>query len=142
MEEGDAERMLAELARVTKPGGKVAVVVRSIDMPRWVNLNLPAALKSKAEAPGLVGGNVNAEGCADMSLYRRMHSAGLVNVVKMPQWASHYEGERLQYMQERIAGALDPAELSPWRAAVAKAQAEGSFFIAEPFHCAVGTKPK
>ena len=142
MEEGDAQRMLAELTRVTKPGGKVAVVVRSIDMPRWVNLNLPAALKSKAEAPGLVGGNVNADGCADMSLYRRMHGAGLVDVVKMPQWASHYEGERLQYMQERIAGALDPAELSPWRAAVAEAQAEGSFFIAEPFHCAVGTKPK
>ena len=77
-----------------------------------------------------------------MSLYRRMHSAGLVDVIKMPQWASHHEGERLQYMQDRIAGALDPSELSEWRAAVVQAQADGSFFIAEPFHCAVGIKKR
>ncbi len=42
MEEGDAERMLAEFVRVTKPGGRVAVVVRSIDMPRWVNVPVSA----------------------------------------------------------------------------------------------------
>lgn len=140
MEEGDADRMIGELLRVTKPGGKVAIVVRSTDMPRWVNLNLPAALKNKVEAPGLVGGNVTAEGCADSSLYRRMYAAGLRDIAKMPQWASHHEGERLQYMQERIAGVLRNEELDQWHAAVAQAQAEGSFFITEPFHCAVGRK--
>ncbi|MBM4263928.1 MAG: methyltransferase domain-containing protein [Deltaproteobacteria bacterium] len=140
MEEGDADRMIAELTRVTKPGGRVANVVRSIDMPRWVNLQLSAALKYKVEAPGLVGGNVNAEGCADMSLYRRMHAAGLCNIAKMPQWASHHGGERLQYMQDRIAGVLSADELVEWRAAIAQAQAEGSFFMTEPFHCAVGKK--
>ena len=30
-EEGDAERMLSELVRVTKPGGRVGVIVRAID---------------------------------------------------------------------------------------------------------------
>jgi predicted nicotinamide N-methyase len=33
MEEGDADRMLTELIRVTKPGGRVAVVVRAVDVP-------------------------------------------------------------------------------------------------------------
>lgn len=140
MEEGDADRMIAELTRVANPGGKVAVVVRSTDMPRWVNLALPAALKSKVEAPGLIGGNVNAEGCADMSLYRRMVAAGLRNLVKMPQWASHYDGERLQYMHDRISAVLSAEELIHWNKAAAQARADGSLFMTEPFHCAVGTK--
>ncbi len=139
LEEGDADRMLAEFARVTKPGGKVAVIVRSTDMPRWVNLRLSNELKKKVEAPQLLGGNVQENGCADASLYGRLQGAGLVQVKMIPQLASHAEGERLQYMQDRIVAALDAAELQEWRAAVA--QAKETFFIAEPFHCAVGTKP-
>lgn len=139
LEEGDADRMLAEFVRVTKPGGRVAVVVRSTDMPRWVNLRLSTELKKKVEAPQLLGGNVQENGCADASLYRRMRQAGLVQVRMIPQLASHAEGERLQYMQDRILAALEPGEIDEWRAAIA--QAGGTFFIAEPFHCAVGTKP-
>ena len=33
MEEGDADRMLSELVRVTRPGGRIGVIVRSLDMP-------------------------------------------------------------------------------------------------------------
>jgi hypothetical protein len=38
--------------------------------------------------------------------------------------------------------ALDPAETAAWRAAVAAAERDGTFFIAQPFHCAVGVKPR
>jgi ubiquinone/menaquinone biosynthesis C-methylase UbiE len=40
-EEVDAERMLAELVRVTKPGRRIGVVVRATDMPRYLNVELP-----------------------------------------------------------------------------------------------------
>ncbi len=139
LEEGDADRMLAEFVRVTKPGGRVAIVVRSTDMGRWVNLPLASALKTKVEAPQLLAGNVQENGCADASLYARLRRAGLVEIKMIPQLASHAEGERLRYMHDRIVAALDPAELKQWREAIA--QAKNSFFIAEPFHCAVGTKP-
>lgn len=137
MEEGNADRMLAECVRVTKTGGRVAVIVRSLDMPWWVNLPLGAELKKKAEAQR---GHVLKEGCADASLYRRMQQAGLKQLTMLPQWATFSEGERLQFEQERIVAMLEPEKVNEWREAIAQADAEGTFFIAQPFHCAVGTK--
>ncbi|MBI2087926.1 MAG: methyltransferase domain-containing protein [Deltaproteobacteria bacterium] len=140
-EEGDADRMLAEFVRVTRPGGRVAVMVRSIDMPWWVNLPLRAELKSKVEGRGRLGGNVQEQGCADASLYRRFYQAVLTQVKMLPQLAICAGGERLEYVKERIVTGLKSEEAGEWREAVARADAEGTFFIAEPFHCAVGTKP-
>jgi hypothetical protein len=60
----------------------------------------------------------------------------------LPQWASHSGGERLQYMHDRIAATLIAEELREWRDAVTSARADGTFFIAEPFHSALGTKPQ
>ena len=40
MEEVDADRILAEMVRVTKPGGRVGVIVRAMDLPCHVNLAL------------------------------------------------------------------------------------------------------
>ncbi len=40
-----------------------------------------------------------------------------------------------------ILPTLISAEAEEWRIAVAEAEAEGTYFIAEPYHCAVGTKP-
>jgi SAM-dependent methyltransferase len=74
LEEGDADRMLAEMVRVTKPGGRVAVMVRAMDVPWVVNVPLRPEVKTKAEIPR---GFVGPRGCADVSLYRRFHQAGL-----------------------------------------------------------------
>jgi len=142
MEEGDADRMLGQFVRVTKSGGKVGSVVRSTDLPRWANLPLPADLKRKVDSAEFFAGNVNDQGCADASLYRRMNRAGLVNVAMLPQWASHKGDERLQYLCDRIESLLSGADLDEWRSAVAEARKLGTFFICEPFHCAVGIKPE
>ena len=134
--------MLAELVRVTRAGGRVAIMTRAIDMDWWVNLNLPVELQPKINAlgPG-TGAGVAERGCADASLYRRMSQVGLVQMTMFPQFAIYSEGERLQAVVDRLLAPLPPNEVKTCREAIARANAEGTLFIAEPFHCAVGTKP-
>jgi SAM-dependent methyltransferase len=141
-EEGDAERMLAELVRVTRPGGRIGVVVRAVDRGCWVNLPLDPMLKAKIEAPGTIGGGVAARGCADASLYRRLRALGLVRLVAFPQLvAVRPPSPRIARYQQQILAGLDPAEIEAWRRAVDAVEGDGTFFIAQPFHGAVATKP-
>jgi ubiquinone/menaquinone biosynthesis C-methylase UbiE len=137
----DADRKLAEMVRVTKSGGRVAVVGHAHDIPQWVNLPLRAELKAKIEAPGWGGTSGHERGCDDASLYRRFHQAGLTQIKMFPQFAAFDDPARLQAMQATIMPTLNAAEAQEWRDAMACAEAEGTFFIANPFHCAVGTKP-
>jgi len=67
LEEGDADRMLAELVRVTKPGGRIGAVVRALDLPWWSNLPLNPALHTKVTRPYSAAGAAQ-NGCADASL--------------------------------------------------------------------------
>jgi ubiquinone/menaquinone biosynthesis C-methylase UbiE len=140
LEEGDADRMLAELVRVTKPGGRVAVIVRAIDIPRVVNVPLRSEVKTKAEIPR---GFVGALGCADASLYRRFHQTGVTQVQMLPQFAAFEQPHtpQGQFLHDSILGALTAEETKEWHAGIARALADGTYFIAQAFHCAVGTKP-
>jgi ubiquinone/menaquinone biosynthesis C-methylase UbiE len=141
IEEADANRMLAEMVRVTKPGGWVAVVARAVDMPSLMHLPLSAGLKAKVEAPGMLG-RVAPLGCADASLYQRMHHAGLTRVKMLPQLAVFdlADAPVLQFMQDGLLPKLSPEEAREWQTARAQAEAEGTFFMTWPHHCAVGTK--
>jgi SAM-dependent methyltransferase len=141
-EEGDAELMLSEIVRVTRPGGRVGITVRAIDMPFWVNLPLAPELKAKVDAPGIIGGGAAPKGVADMSLYRRLAALGLTGLKCFPQLVSVVPGsERIERYQHQILAALTPAETETWHQAVAAAKDDGTFFIAQAYHCAVGTKP-
>jgi len=142
IEEVDAQQMLAEMVRVTKPGGRVAVIARAMDMPFLINLRLQADLQAKVGAPGALG-SVAGRGCADASLYRRFHQAGLTQVKMFPHLPA-FDGSApymLQFMQNSILGKLSEEEARQWQSARAQAEAEGTFFMTWPHHCAVGTKP-
>jgi ubiquinone/menaquinone biosynthesis C-methylase UbiE len=142
IEEADAQQMLAEMVRVTKPGGRVAVIARAMDVPFLMNLRLPAELKAKVDVPGLLG-SVAERGCADASLYQRFHQAGLTQVQMFPQLPAFNGSEptMLQFMQNTLLGKLTQEEARQWQSARAQAEAAGTFFMTWPHHCAVGTKP-
>jgi ubiquinone/menaquinone biosynthesis C-methylase UbiE len=141
-EEGDAELMLSEIVRVTRPGGRIGIIVNAVDMPFWVNLPLDLALKAKVDAPGLIGGGMAPNGVADASLYRRLAALGLTGLKCFPQMVSVVPGsERIERYQQQILAALTPAETEVFRQAIAAAERDGTFFIAQTYHCAVGTKP-
>jgi SAM-dependent methyltransferase len=134
MEEGDADRMLAELVRVTKPGGRIAAIVRAIDMRSWANLPISAAIRAKANQPGMVSGGADAAGCADASLYWRLRAAGLTRLTCSSQFAALGAAEvsRITIMKQRILATLTREEAAEWQSAVAQAEGDGTFFIASP----------
>jgi SAM-dependent methyltransferase len=124
LEEGNADRMLAELVRVAKPGGRVAVMVRALDIPWVVNVPLRPEVKTKAQTPR---GFVGAQGCAER-FYRRFHQAGLT-------WGC---SRSLPPWQPDAAGAVFASRYSrcsrPRNARVARGMArvaDGTYFIAQ-----------
>ena len=141
LEEGQADRMLSELARVTKSEGRVVVMTRAIDVHWWVNLPVPDELRSKLNTLGpSTGAGVGDDGCADASLYLRLLRVGLIPLMMGPQFAIYKEGERLDGVLDRLLSLLSKSDAIVCRDAVRQAKTDGTVFVAEPFHCAVGVK--
>jgi SAM-dependent methyltransferase len=141
LEEGQADLMLSELARVTKPGGRIVAVTRAIDVQWWVNLPISDELRSKLNAlgPG-TGAGIGDGGCADASLYPRLLDAGLPPLMMGPQFAIYEKGERLDGVLDRLLAPLAQSDAETCRDATRQAMTDGTIFVAEPFHCAVSVK--
>ena len=139
IEETDADRMLAEMVRVTKPAGRVAVIARALDMASPMNMPLSAGLKAKVEA---LTGQMSPQGCADASLYRRVRQAGLMQIKMLPQLATFDRADPtvLQFLQAARLPELNEEEVREWLAARAEAEAAGTFYMTWAHHCAIGTK--
>ena len=140
LEECDADRALAEMVRVARPGGRVGVIVRSIDLPQWWNVPMPEPFQARMVTPPQ---SVAANGVADASLYRRARAAGLNALVCFPSLVTldRPDGPIWRYREDHLLASLTPDETATWRGARNQAQDQGLLFMAHPMHCVVGRKP-
>ena len=140
LEECDADRAIAEMVRVARPGARIGLVVRAIDVRQWWGLSLPAEIRAKAEIPPQ---SISAGGVADASLYARMRRAGLVDLRAFPALVTldEPEGPIWRHREDHVLSQLSLAETAVWRAARGAAAKEGLLMQAHALHCAVATKP-
>lgn len=140
LEECDADRAIAEIARVTKPGGRIGIVVRAIDVPQWWNVDVAPAIKAKADVPPQ---SIGPGGVADRSLYPRLRKAGFVDVIVAPQLVTldRPDGPTWRYREDHLLSLLTPDESQQWKAAATAARADGLLAMATALHCAIATKP-
>jgi SAM-dependent methyltransferase len=140
LEECDANRAVAEMIRVARPGARIGIVVRAIDLAQWWNLELPAAIHAIASAPPQ---SVGPGGVADASLYARMNDAGLVDVSAFPALITldQPDGPIWRYREDDVLSRLSREEAIVWSDAREKAARRGVLAQAHALHCAVGTKP-
>ena len=90
-----------------RPGGRLGVIVRAIDLPQWWNLDLPAALRARAETPPQ---SVGARGVADASLYRRMRAARFTDLTCFPSLVTldRPDGPIWRYREDHVLSLLTP----------------------------------
>ena len=140
LEECDADRAIAEMVRVTRPGGRIGIVVRAIDLPQWWHLDLPEAIRAKVTPPPQ---SVGRGGVADQSLYRRLKQAGLADLVAFPFLLTldRPDGPIWRYREDHVLSLLSADQREVWRTARARAEKDGLLMMANPLHCAVGRKP-
>ena len=140
MEECDADRMLKEMVRVVNPGGRVAVVVRAIDMNNVCTIPVDASILKRVLTPYQ---SVTEYGCADASLYRRLLSNGLEDLRFFPHYLTLRDpyGAAWAYRESYFLAQFNESETQAWIAAKSGAIDDGSFLFASGLHCAVGTKP-
>ncbi|MCX7364527.1 MAG: methyltransferase domain-containing protein [Alphaproteobacteria bacterium] len=139
LEECDADRALAEMVRVARPGGRVGVIVRSLDLPQWWNVAAPDAIRSKMVVPPQ---SVGVKGVADASLYRRARAAGLTDLTCFPSLVTldRPDGPIWRYREDHLLSQLTPEETTLWRVARDAGEEQGLLFMAHPMHCVVGRK--
>jgi ubiquinone/menaquinone biosynthesis C-methylase UbiE len=140
LEEVNADAALAEMIRVTKPGGHVGVIVRAKDVPYFVNLPLDPTIKAKVEHPSAQGSDAGPDGCADATLYNRFQASPLTNVKMFPYLAALNEPFIIDFFRDTVSSILDDAERAALHAACKQARVDGTFVFSYPHHCAVGRK--
>ncbi len=137
LEECDADRAIAEVYRVLKPGGRAAVITRSSDLPPYWELEVPPDLKTTLMLPGGGFSLVTEVGIVDASLYQRFAQV-FADSTPCPFWAVMVP---ISPMQQQIAATrLAPGERETFEQAASRAMDTGNGFLGNPYHAIVGAK--
>ncbi len=137
LEECNAEKGLAELVRVVKPGGRVGVIVRGTDLHQWWNLPVSPQLRGKISLPAA---SVSAGGVASAAVYDMAIAAGLrpERMHTFTVASERTDGPIIEYPESFALSLLTPDEQAEYRAAKAEAVAKGSWFMTRGHHCFIG----
>ena len=137
LEECSAEKGLAELVRVVKPGGRVGVIVRGIDLHQWWNLPVSPDLRAKISLPAA---SVAPGGVASAALYDLAIGAGLTpeRLHTFTVASEKSEGPIIEYPESFALSLLSADEQAEYRRAKAEAVANGTWFMTRGHHCFVG----
>lgn len=138
-EECDAERAISEVMRVVRPGGRIGLAVRAIDMPQWWSFPVPAGLEAIANTPPQ---SVARGGVADARLYAMMQAAGIGDLEPFPALVTlDRPGTSIwRYREDAVLAAFTPRQRQAWEAAREAARADGRLWQASALHCAVGRR--
>ena len=133
-EECDAEKAIAELHRVLKPGGRAGVLVRATDIPDYWSINIPADLRDRlAQKPSMI----TAKGCGDRRLYE-MFGRHFSDLRPHTDWWA--DAPPRDHHVANHAAFLDEDDRASFREAAEAGIRAGTAFHSHPLHCVVGKK--
>lgn len=137
LEECNAQRAISELKRTVKPGGRIAIVVRGIDLHQWWNLPLSDDVRAKISLPAP---SIAPAGVASAALYDLATEAGLkpVRMFTCSVASESWTGPIFDYPEMYAMSLLSDDERAAYQRAKAKAVAAGTLFMTRGHHCFVG----
>jgi SAM-dependent methyltransferase len=138
------DRILEEMVRVTRPGGRVAVLDQDYGT---LALDLPDRALTRRIVEGHAA-RYYADPWSGRTLGRRLRAAGLKGVRHRPFVVVEpaYDGYVRSMLERRVAlargwGLITAAEGARWLASADDAAARGDFFMSLNYYAAVGIRP-
>ena len=140
LEECDAQKSIAEIKRVLKPGGVAGIVVRALDAPQWWNIKVSDSVNKIISVPPQM---VSPKGVADMSLYEKIKLANFKNILSYPFWFTASSGNN-SYIYDMYYGRarqlLNNKQQEEFDKEIKNVNEKSQSILSVPLHCCIGYK--